>query len=119
LFLSRPRRFGKSVLISTLAAAFMRNGPEKDKLFEGLWVQRNAPHLLEDELPILSFDLSDLASNQGPDVLRESLRFQLHKIAKSLDVQLPDTALVPHLVSALITEAAAKTATEKSGCAHR
>jgi hypothetical protein len=106
--LSRPRRFGKSVLVSTLEAAFMPNGPEKDQLFEGLWVQRNAPHLLKHELPLLSFDLSALAISQGPGALKESLRIQLHTIANRLGVPLPDTALVPPLVSEPITKAAAK-----------
>ena len=38
-FLSRPRRFGKSLLISTLEALFLG----KKDLFEGLWIE-NAPY---------------------------------------------------------------------------
>jgi len=34
IFLSRPRRFGKSLLISTLEELFLGNR----KLFEGLWI---------------------------------------------------------------------------------
>jgi hypothetical protein len=37
-FLSRPRRFGKSLLISTLKAIF----EGKRELFEGLWIQDTA-----------------------------------------------------------------------------
>lgn len=112
-FLSRPRRFGKSVLVSTLAAAFMPNGPKKNKLFKGLWIKRNAPHLLKHHLPVLSFDLSALDSSKGPDALEAGLRTQLHTMANKLGVQLPDSPLVPELVSALIEGAAAKTPRKK------
>jgi hypothetical protein len=92
-FLSRPRRFGKSVLLSTLEAAFMPNGPAKKKLFEGLWVQRNKPNLLKQHRPVLSFDLAALAICQGPDALRESLCLQLHTIARKLEISRSPT---PH-----------------------
>ena len=36
-FLSRPRRFGKSLLISTLAELFQG----RQALFEGLWIQNH------------------------------------------------------------------------------
>ncbi|MEM7589609.1 MAG: AAA family ATPase, partial [Myxococcota bacterium] len=35
-FLARPRRFGKSLLLSTLAALF----EGKRELFEGLWIEQ-------------------------------------------------------------------------------
>ncbi|GHV26552.1 hypothetical protein FACS1894176_07530 [Bacteroidia bacterium] len=36
-FLSRPRRFGKSLLISTMEAIFKG----KKELFKGLWIENN------------------------------------------------------------------------------
>ncbi|MDR3204542.1 MAG: AAA family ATPase, partial [Deltaproteobacteria bacterium] len=36
-FLSRPRRFGKSLLVSTLET-LLKGGEDNKKLFEGLWI---------------------------------------------------------------------------------
>jgi hypothetical protein len=52
-FLSRPRRFGKSLLLSTLKAAF---SGRKD-LFKGLWLEHN--HDFK-EHPILRLDFSNI-----------------------------------------------------------
>ena len=70
-FLSRPRRFGKSLLISTLEAYFQG----KKELFEGL-----AVHELEKEwaeYPILHLDLNIGQYDTGQslnDILNRSLR---------------------------------------------
>ena len=49
-FLSRPRRFGKSLLVSTLEEVFKGN----KKLFEGLYIQDNWP--LDKKYPVLVLD---------------------------------------------------------------
>ncbi len=54
-FLSRPRRFGKSLLISTLKYFFLG----RRDLFEGLWVDREAEHDWA-EHPVLHFSFSTL-----------------------------------------------------------
>ncbi|MDX2285457.1 MAG: AAA family ATPase, partial [Bacteroidia bacterium] len=52
-FLSRPRRFGKSLLLSTLKYFFLG----RRDLFEGLWVDREASHAWE-PYPVLHFSFS-------------------------------------------------------------
>ena len=60
-FLSRPRRFGKSLLLSTLAAYF----EGKKELFNGLFLEHGEPELAEEEgrvawqkYPVLYFSLN-------------------------------------------------------------
>ena len=52
-FLSRPRRFGKSLLLSTLKYFFLG----RRDLFEGLWVDREADHDWQ-TYPVLHFSFS-------------------------------------------------------------
>jgi hypothetical protein len=50
-FLSRPRRFGKSLLVSTLEAILQ----EKKELFEGIWIANSdLRSFLDILLPILA-----------------------------------------------------------------
>lgn len=55
-FLSRPRRFGKSLLISTLKEIFSGN----KKLFKDLWIGKHSDYTWP-EHPVLNFDLSNLS----------------------------------------------------------
>ena len=55
-FFSRPRRFGKSLTISTLEAIFRG----KKELFNGLWISENTDYDFE-EYPVLRFDFSNIA----------------------------------------------------------
>ncbi len=69
-FLARPRRFGKSLLVTTLEAYFQG----RRELFEGLAMKR-----LEEEwrqYPVLRFDMSG-TSYTKPDDLEERLNIQL------------------------------------------
>jgi len=67
-FLSRPRRFGKSLLLDTIAEAF--NGAKE--LFKGLWIY-DSDYSFEKH-PVIRIDMSGLA-NKTPDVLENSLSF--------------------------------------------
>ena len=66
-FLSRPRRFGKSLLLSTLAAYF----EGRRDLFEGLAIAEQAREWPE-EHPVLSLDLGG-QTYSGPESLTEIL----------------------------------------------
>ncbi|MGH7599445.1 MAG: AAA family ATPase [bacterium] len=65
-FLSRPRRFGKTLLVSTLEHLFMGN----KELFKGLWIENSdwdwTPH------PVLRIDMSEISA-YSPEVLRQAL----------------------------------------------
>ena len=71
-YLSRPRRFGKSVLVDTLEAYFLG----KKELFEGLkimemekeWVKR----------PVIRLDMSQAGA--GPETLRSYLDNAFHLV---------------------------------------
>ncbi|NQZ06763.1 MAG: AAA family ATPase [Algicola sp.] len=62
VFLSRPRRFGKSVLISTLAALF---GGQK-ALFDGLAISQSDYDFAEH--PVVEFNFSRVDVTQADDL---------------------------------------------------
>ena len=69
VFLARPRRFGKSLTLSTLSAMFSG----KAELFQGLaaeaWVAKQAEH----PSPVLRFDMSALSAYSSGEALDRSL----------------------------------------------
>lgn len=86
VFLSRPRRFGKSLLVSTLEAYFCG----RKELFDGLAIAE-----LEDdwkEYPVLRFDLS-AASYTHPDVLIDKLKAYLRRLEAKYGVEYEEEQL--------------------------
>lgn len=75
-FLSRPRRFGKSLLISTFAALFSC----KRHLFKNLWIDSSDYDWKE--YPIIRLDMSGV-NNQTPELFERSLIRTLVDIATS------------------------------------
>ena len=80
MFLSRPRRFGKSLLISTLHAYF----EGRKELFEGLAIERLEKDW--EEYPVIRLDMS-LAKHEEPDVLGRYLIDILQDNERRLGVQ--------------------------------
>lgn len=79
VFLSRPRRFGKSLLASTLHAYF----EGRKELFRGLAIEQ-----LEKEWeasPVLHFDMS-LAKHQSREELNQYIGYQLDENEKRLNI---------------------------------
>lgn len=90
----------------------MKNGKEKEQLFKGLWVEKNAPQLLEKELPVLMLDFSQLESVRGIDALRASLHTELGRIAETF--QVPDKKEeLPNFVKSIVLGAAQQTKENK------
>ncbi len=84
-FLSRPRRFGKSLLVSTMEAYFSG----KKELFSGL-----AMDSLEkkwDEYPVLHFDFGG-KSYSSPEALYDILNIHLKKMEDDFDVDVVSNA---------------------------
>ncbi|MBQ9564661.1 MAG: AAA family ATPase [Synergistaceae bacterium] len=81
-FLSRPRRFGKSLTLSTLDAMFSG----KAELFKGLaaeeWVTKQADH----PSPVLRLDMSGLQSYKTANELERSLVRRLEYFASFHDM---------------------------------
>ena len=83
-FLSRPRRFGKSLTISTLMELFKGN----KTLFKGLWIEN---HWEFKEHPVLIFDFNAI-DNKNPDVFEHALTYHLNQIAASNGININSEA---------------------------
>ncbi|MDR0415294.1 MAG: AAA family ATPase, partial [Prevotellaceae bacterium] len=81
-FLSRPRRFGKSLLVSTLEAIFKG----KQELFEGLYIHDRWDW--SQQHPVIRVDWT-LIDHSTPDTMKSSLCRYLNEIAKDYQVTLP------------------------------
>ncbi len=82
-FLSRPRRFGKSLLISTLKELFLG----KKEHFQDLWIGKQKDFDWQSH-PIIHLDFSD-ADNQTAQELKISLGWMLDDVARQYGVKLP------------------------------
>ena len=71
-FLSRPRRFGKSLLLDTIAETFSGDR----ELFKGLWIYKSGYGF--EKHPVLRLDMSNIA-NETPDALKDSIAFSLNE----------------------------------------
>jgi hypothetical protein len=81
-FLARPRRFGKSLLISTLKEIFLG----KKELFSGLYIEDK---IVWEEYPVIHLDFSNM-DFQGKG-LKIAIHDRLTKIAESYDIVLEAT----------------------------
>lgn len=79
-FLSRPRRFGKSLLLSTIEELFVGS----KELFSGLWVENNWDW--QEKYPVLRIDFSKL-DYEGLG-LNKAIRIGLMELAKNQGVTL-------------------------------
>ncbi|WP_069470217.1 ATP-binding protein [Candidatus Marithrix sp. Canyon 246] len=82
LFLSRPRRFGKSLLISTLAEIFSGN----QQLFQGLYIYDQIDW---QSYPVIIIDFNKI-SYTNDEVFKTSLLSFLDKAAAKYDIKLSD-----------------------------
>lgn len=76
VFFARPRRFGKSLLCSTLKELFLGNR----ELFKGLWIDTQSQYDWQ-KYPVIHLDLSMTAS-ETPEDLKNSIMRSLSKTAK-------------------------------------
>ncbi|MDJ0842311.1 MAG: AAA family ATPase [Acidobacteriota bacterium] len=100
-FLSRPRRFGKSLLLSTLESLFKGS---RD-LFKGLDIANTGYDFAE--YPVIRLDFSAISS-ESPETLERDLRVKLSRFAKQAGVQLPEDASLAIYVEELILALSSK-----------
>jgi len=84
VFLSRPRRFGKSVLVGTLAALF----EGKRELFKGLWIEDKwdwQPY------PVIRIDFARTVSTGSLEQFNQGLLLVLQRYARSYKISIPDS----------------------------
>jgi hypothetical protein len=101
-FLSRPRRFGKSLTVSTLQTLFSGNR----ELFKGLAIESN----LDDELfaprPVIRLDMSRIDTSEGLSIFKKSLINLLNQIAKELDVTVDPNSYSSDILQQIIIQSA-------------
>ena len=98
IFLSRPRRFGKSLLVSTIQSYF----EGRRELFKGLYIDS-----VEKEwaaYPVLRFDMST-AKHGGPEELTQELSSKLSKYELVYGKGLPDETNLNQRLLGLIERA--------------
>ncbi|MBT4922481.1 MAG: ATP-binding protein [Rickettsiales bacterium] len=100
-FLSRPRRFGKSLLISTLNAIFKG----RRELFKGLWIE-GADYAWQ-EYPIIRIDMSKVSA-ETIDSLRAGLKTQIHNIAREYSIEISNTEFEHECFEELIQKLSSK-----------
>jgi predicted DNA-binding protein YlxM (UPF0122 family) len=98
-FLSRPRRFGKSLLVSTLHAIFRG----KRHLFKDLWI--DSSNYTWEQHPVIWLDMSAV-ENSSAELLEQSLHEQLDIIAKQHGVELAPSVSVAGRLNKLIIQLA-------------
>ncbi|MDR2368446.1 MAG: AAA family ATPase, partial [Deltaproteobacteria bacterium] len=87
-FLSRPRRFGKTLLLSTLDELFSGNR----ELFKGLWIGESDYDFPKH--PIINLSLSTDVST--PETLAFNLLAKLREIARGEGLQVPEAPLASY-----------------------
>ena len=87
-FLSRPRRFGKSLTLSTLGAMFSG----RTDLFTGLAAEQWTAKQSENPLPVLKFDMSTIASTTSKDI-KLSLQEMLYRLAEDFNLNIRSQTL--------------------------
>lgn len=83
-FLSRPRRFGKSLTISTFDALFS----EKQELFKGLYAEKYFKRADYRPYPVLRFDMSKVETFKGAEILERSIFAQIQSNARRQGVSI-------------------------------
>ena len=80
-FLSRPRRFGKSTIVSTLKCLF----EGKKELFEGLFIYNNWDFSEKNQHPVIRISF-DGGRNKTPKKIDENIISQLESIEKAYGI---------------------------------
>jgi len=101
-FLSRPRRFGKTLMCWTLDALFSG----KRELFEGLAISKTDWEW--ESYPVIHFDMSLVNTSAGIAGVMESLHEQMRVIARAHGVDIGDLTLPGVMLSRIITETSEK-----------
>ncbi|KZX10321.1 ATP-binding protein [Methanobrevibacter filiformis] len=97
VFLSRPRRFGKSLLVSTLKSLFLGN----KEFFKGLYIYDKWDW--DEQYSVIHLDMSDL-ENSSTEELKLDLENTIETVAKSYNIILDDKISVRKKFSNLIME---------------
>ena len=97
-FFARPRRFGKSLTLTTLEAMFLG----KKELFKGLYAEAwmNRPDFVKH--PVVRLSMNNVTTDSGMEILRSSIVLLLKEEARKLDVEVSDINVPGDLFNELI-----------------
>ena len=101
-FISRPRRFGKSLMLSTFKYLFQGR---KD-LFKGLKIEKKKWNWLQ-TYPVIDLNMSDYDQTPGREAFREALRDDLESRLDAAGIPYRKGASAPVLFKALVRGLAA------------
>jgi hypothetical protein len=87
-FLSRPRRFGKSLTVSTFEAIFSG----KKELFKGLAAEEFFERPGYEASPVIWLDMSKVVTDRGVQILDSSMLMQVASNADRMSVKLSELA---------------------------
>jgi len=95
IFLSRPRRFGKSLTVSTLKEIFSGN----KELFKDLYIYDKIEW---NEYPVICIDFAKIVYSEGKDVFRKTIIDTLIKIGNVYNITLEKTEFLKQSFEELI-----------------
>ncbi len=101
-FLSRPRRFGKSLFLDTLRTIFETETQDEKDLFKGLHIFENGYEFKKHPVIRISFNDGDFTSS---DTFKQTIYEVLDKNQKDLDVKCPNNFSSSGCFKRLIEEA--------------
>jgi hypothetical protein len=107
-FLARPRRFGKSLTVTTFDSLFSG----RKELFKGLYAEEflNRPDFKPN--PVIRLDMSGITTDMGIDTMNESMKLMITMIAERLEVEIKDNVSAGDMFTQLIVNAATKHASK-------
>ena len=95
-FLSRPRRFGKSLLVSTLKEIFLGN----KELFKDCWIYKNTNYDWK-SYPIIHLDFAE-TPNKEENIFKQELINNLTSIARFYELELISSNEIKPLIKDLL-----------------
>jgi len=101
-FLSRPRRFGKTLTCWTLDALFSG----KRELFEGLAISKT--DWAWESFPVIHLDMSMVRTSDGVGGVKESLVSQMKDVARAHNVDISDESAAGDMLKRVIIDTAGK-----------
>jgi hypothetical protein len=104
-FLARPRRFGKSLAVSTLEWIFSGNR----ELFQGLAIETKLDKKRFTPRPVVHLDMSVASSSVNADKFENSLLLLIKSVAKDFGIVFSDDSEPPILFFLLLKELFQKT----------
>ncbi|MDR1872713.1 MAG: AAA family ATPase, partial [Deltaproteobacteria bacterium] len=103
-FLTRPRRFGKSLTVSTLEDLFSG----RKELFKGLYIASQLKKARFAPRPVIRLDMTLPTLSESVKVFKKSLGLETTILAKKLGVKVDPTLQPGEMLRILIMEAAEK-----------